>query len=557
MEWLEKYASANPVAYSILLISMVAVVGLGLASLKFRGIGLGVTGVLFAGLIFGHFGFHMEHHTLEFLREFGLILFVFTIGLQIGPGFFASLRDKGLALNGLAAGIVVGGGFLTAIFAKVFAIPFGAAAGLFSGATTNTPSLGAAQQTLIAMKADEAIAGVPALSYAVAYPLAIVGIIVSMILIRLLFRVDVAREVAQFEESQRSDVQQIERANLRVDNSNLDGLRIDEIPGLHETKVTVSRLKRRDEAEVHVANPTSAIHAGDTLLVVGTKPHLESFQRVVGVRSDEDLMEAPGEVTFRRVIVTNRPVLGKSVRQLGFEAKYGVSVTRLRRGAVEMMATSDVQLQFGDALVIVGNAPALQRAATELGNLPKELNETNFIPVFFGIVLGIIAGSLPIALPGLPVPVRLGLAGGPLVLAILLARIGNIGHVVWYMPGNVNYAFRELGIILFLACVGLKAGSQFISTLLSPSGLLWLVCGALITIIPVLVAGIFGRAVLKLNYMTILGLQAGSMTDPPALAFANTIAASHTPAISYASVYPLTMLLRITVAQLLVILLGG
>jgi putative transport protein len=240
MEWLEKYASANPVAYSILLISMVALVGLGLASLKFRGIGLGVTGVLFAGLIFGHFGFHLEHHTLEFLREFGLILFVFTIGLQIGPGFFASLRDKGLALNGLAAGIVVGGGFLTAIFAKVFAIPFGAAAGLFSGATTNTPSLGAAQQTLIAMKADEAIAGVPALSYAVAYPLGIVGIIVSMILVRLLFRVDVAREVAQFEESQRSDVQQIERANLRVDNSNLDGLRIDEIPGLHETKVCVS-----------------------------------------------------------------------------------------------------------------------------------------------------------------------------------------------------------------------------------------------------------------------------------------------------------------------------
>jgi putative transport protein len=299
------------------------------------------------------------------------------------------------------------------------------------------------------------------------------------------------------------------------------------------------------------------IHTGDTLLTVGTAPHLESFQRIVGTRSDEDLMKAPGQVTFKRVIVTNKPVLGKTVRQLGLEAKHGVSVTRLQRGGVEMMATADVRLQFGDVLIIVGDARALEHVADELGNSPKQLGETNFIPVFFGIVLGIIAGSLPIALPGLPVPVRLGLAGGPLVLAILLARVGNIGGLVWYMPGNVNYAFRELGIILFLACVGLKSGSQFVNTLLSPSGLLWLLCGAAITIVPILAAGIFGRAVLKLNYMTILGLQAGSMTDPPALAFANTIAGSHAPAISYAFVYPLTMLLRITTAQVLVILLAG
>ena len=555
MKWLENYATANPVAYSILLISLVAVVGLGLASIKIRGVGLGVTGVLFAGLIFGHFGFHLEHHTMEFLREFGLILFVFTIGLQIGPGFFASLRDQGLVLNSLAAAIVIGGGVLTAIFAKIFGIAFGAAAGLFSGATTNTPSLGAAQQTLIGMNVDEALSGIPALSYAVAYPLGIVGIIVSMILVRVLFRVDVKEEVAQFEKSQRSGGEPIGRLNLRVDNANLDGLRIDAIPGLHETGVTVSRLKRRGESEVRVATGASVIHTGDTLLTVGTAPHLESFQRIVGTRSDEDLMKTPGQVTFKRVIVTNKPVLGKTVRQLGLEAKHGVSVTRLQRGGVEMMATADVRLQFGDVLIIVGDARALEHV--ELGNSPKQLGETNFIPVFFGIVLGIIAGSLPIALPGLPVPVRLGLAGGPLVLAILLARVGNIGGLVWYMPGNVNYAFRELGIILFLACVGLKSGSQFVNTLLSPSGLLWLVCGAAITIVPILAVGIFGRAVLKLNYMTILGLQAGSMTDPPALAFANTIAGSHAPAISYAFVYPLTMLLRITTAQVLVILLAG
>jgi len=406
------------------------------------------------------------------------------------------------------------------------------------------------------LRVDEALSGIPALSYAVAYPLGIVGIIVSMVLVRVLFRIDVKEEVAQFEKSQRGGGQPIERLNLRIDNPNLDGLRIDAIPGLHETGVTVSRLKPRGESEAHVATGASVIHTGDTMLAVGTAPHLESFQRIVGARSDEDLMKAPGQVTFKRVVVTNRPVLGKTVRQLGFEEKFGVSVTRLQRGGVEVMATSDVRLQFGDVLIIVGDALSLDPVADELGNSPKQLNETNFIPLFFGIVLGIIAGSLPIALPGLPVPVRLGLAGGPLVLAILLARVGNIGRLVWYMPGNVNYAFRELGIILFLACVGLKAGSQFVSTLLSPSGPLWLVCGAAITIVPILAAGIFGRAVLKLNYMTILGLQAGSMTDPPALAFANTIAGSHAPSISYASVYPLTMLLRITVAQVLVIVLG-
>ena len=480
MKWLENYATANPVAYSILLISLVAVVGLGFASIKIRGMGLGVTGVLFAGLIFGHFGFHLEHHTLEFLREFGLILFVFTIGLQIGPGFFASLRDQGLVLNALAAAIVIGGGVLTMILANIFGIAFGAAAGLFSGATTNTPSLGAAQQTLLGMNVDEALSGVPAFAYAVAYPLGIVGIIVSMILVRVFFRIDVKEELGKFEKSQGTGSQPIERLNLRVENPNLDGLRIDAIPGLHETGVTVSRLKGRDESEVHVATSASVIHTGDTLLAVGTAPHLESFQRIVGTRSDEDLMKAPGQVTYKRVIVTNKPVLGKSVRQLGFEAKYGVSVTRLRRGGVEMIATADVRLQFGDVLIIVGDARALEEVAAELGNSPKHLAETNFIPMFFGIVLGIVAGSLPIAMPGLPVPVRLGLAGGPLILAILLARVGNIGRVVWYMPGNVNYALRELGIILFLACIGLKSGAQFLNTLLSPSGLLWLVCGAVL-----------------------------------------------------------------------------
>jgi len=557
MGWLDTFAQTSPIGYAILLLSAITVAGLAFASLKIRGIGLGVTGVLFAGLLFGHFGFQINHEVLDFVREFGLILFVFTTGLQIGPGFFASLRSQGLVLNGLAAAIVIGGGLLTGLFAKIFAIPFGAAAGLFSGATTNTPSLGAAQQTLAGINADPALAGLPALSYAVAYPLGIAGIIFGMLFIRALFRIDTAGEAASLEKSSTAGAEPLDRLNLRVENPNLDGIRIDALPGLRETKVVISRLKRAGQTDVEPASPDSIIHIGDTLLAVGKPSSLESFQRIIGSRSDENLMDAPGPVKFMRVIVTHKSVLGKTLGQIGATATYGVSITRLRRGGVEMSPDGAVRLQFGDVLNIVGGEQGLQQVAKLMGNSPKELNDTNFIPVFLGIALGIVAGSLPIALPGLPVPVRLGLAGGPLVLAILLSRVGNIGRLVWYMPGNVNFAFRELGIILFLACVGLKAGSQFVSTLLSHDGLLWLLCGAAITVIPICVVGIFARAILKLNYMTIMGVLSGSMTDPPALAFANTIAGSQSPAIAYASVYPLTMLLRITAAQILVIVLGG
>ena len=332
---------------------------------------------------------------------------------------------------------------------------------------------------------------------------------------------------------------------------------IGSIPGLRETNIVISRIRVKDSDEVHVATDDVVVQVGDTLLAVGTPTQLENFRVIVGEESSLDLMETPGEILFRRIVVTRKTALGKSLSQLALHTAYGVVVTRVQRADLEMAANPDTKLQFGDTLNVVGDKQGLHQAAKLLGNSPKDLGHTNFLPVFAGIALGVIAGMIPVALPGLPVPVKLGLAGGPLVLAIILSRIGRIGNVLWYMPAGANLALREMGIVLFLACVGLKSGSKFLDTLLSQSGAVWLVAGFVITLLPILIVGIVARKWLKMNYITLTGLVAGSMTDPPALAFAHTLTKSDGPSISYASVYPLTMLLRILCAQVLVLLLAG
>jgi putative transport protein len=549
-------STTQPVAYAVLVLSLIAVAGLALGSLKVRGIGLGTAGVLFAGIAFGHFGFEIDHTILEFVREFGLILFVFTIGLQLGPGFFASLRQEGLRLNLLAAAIVVGGA-LTAVGAGwLLKIDGAALLGIFSGATTNTPSLGAAQQTMTTLGTIAAErAALPALAYAVSYPVGIVGIIGTLLMLRFIFRIDAEREAEQFFAERQRGSQPLKRMNLLVENANLDGLPIAEVPSLRETGVTISRIRRRGEKIVQAAAGETVLHVGDTILVVGTRDNMHRFQLVVGREAEADLMKAPGEVTFRRVVVTHAGVLGKSIGELGLDHLYGVAVTRLTRAGLEMTAVADLRLQFGDRLQVVGDEESLGKVAVVLGNSVKALDETHFIPIFLGIALGVLAGLTPFRIPGLPVPVRLGIAGGPLVLAILLGRLGRIGRLVWHMPANANLAFRELGITLFLACVGLKAGVHFFAMVFSASGLVWLLAALLVTTVPLLVVGLLARGLLQLNYMTICGLIAGSMTDPPALAFAGAISKSDAPAVAYATVYPLSMLLRITAAQALVFVL--
>ena len=553
-------AETQPVAWAVLVLSAVAVAGLALSSLKVRGIGPGIAAVLFAGIAAGHFGIRIEPEILEFVREFGLVLFVFTIGLQLGPGFFASLKNNGARLNALAAAVVALGVALTVLLVAATGMNPFAGVGLFTGATTNTPALGAAQQTVAIIAqgntaaAEANRAALPALAYAVGYPAGIFGIIAAMLALGKIFRIDPAKEAAEFDAARKKGTEPLVRMNLVVENPNLDGLPIGEIPGRREIEVMVSRIKHTSRDSVELATEQTTIHTGDRILAIGTAKHLDAFRLIVGRKSGMDLMHMPGRVAFRRVVATRKEVLGKTIAELGLDSLYGVTITRVLRGDVEVTAAPELRLRFGDFLHVVGDEEHIAKAAAVLGNSLRALNQTNFIPIFLGILLGVLAGMVPFAFPGLPVPVRLGLAGGPLVLAILLSRIRQIGSVVWFMPATANTAIREMGIILFLACVGLKAGENFVPAILGGDGLLWLGCACAITTVPLLAVGIFARAVLKTNFIDLCGLLSGSMTDPPALAFANSVAKSDSPSVAYATVYPLAMLLRILSAQLLVLL---
>ena len=556
MSWFASLSTSHTVAHAVLVLCLIAVAGLVLGRARARGIGLGTAGVLFAGIGFGHVGLAIDPSISEFVREFGLILFVFTIGLELGPSFFASLRKEGLRLNAMAAVIVALGALGAALATLLTPIENRAALGLFSGATTNTPSLGAASQALASLgPAPPAQAALPALAYAVGYPVGIVGIIGSLLFLRLIFRIDPVIEAEKLRVEHARGLEPLERVTLRVEKPNLDGVRLDDVHELRNLRVVVSRIRRAGEVEVHAAVGTTTLRLGDTILAVGRRRDLERAALMVGRSVDVDLMTSTVEVTFRRLVVTRSEVLGESVAELGLDHRFGVTVTRVERAGVEMTGVEHLRLKFGDRLQVVGAEDSLAKVEVVVGNSVKALDETHFIPMFLGIALGVLAGLAPLRFPGLPVPVRLGLAGGPLVVAILLGRVGRVGPLVWHIPANANRAFRELGITLFLACVGLKAGSSFFATVLSTSGLLWLGAAAVIAIVPLLVIGVLARVVLRMNYVTITGLLAGSMTDPPALAFANAICKSEAPSVAYATVYPLTMLLRIVVVQALALLL--
>jgi putative transport protein len=554
-QWLKALAEAQPVAHAVLALCVAGVAGLALGSVRVQGIGLGTAGILFAGIVLGHFGVVVDHQILDFVREFGLILFVFTIGLQLGPGFFASLRKDGLRLNVLAAVVVLSGVGLAWGFGELLGVARAARLGIFSGATTNTPSLGAGQQALRMFGVTGAERDLPALAYAVAYPVGIAGIIGTLLLVKLWFRINPEEEAAQHAAERKAGVAPLKRRNLDVVNPNLEGIPLGEVPGRRELRVAVSRIRKAGAEEVLAATDDTVLGLGDTILVVGTERDLDQFQRVVGVRSTADLMRAPGRVGYERLVVTNKAALGRTIDELGLDVRFGAGVTRVTRADVEMAAVPDLRLQFGDQLQVVGDAEALKAAALELGNSVKELNATHFIPIFLGIALGVAAGLIPMHLPGMPVPVRLGMAGGPLLLAIILARVGRIGPVIWHMPVNANLAVRELGISLFLACVGIKAGGRFMETVFTRDGLIWLAAAALVAVVPLVVVAFYARAKLRMNYMTLSGLMSGSMTDPPALAFASGISKSDAPTLAYATVYPLTMILRILGAQMLAMVL--
>jgi putative transport protein len=480
-------------------------------------------------------------------------LFVFTVGLQLGPGFFNSLKKDGLKLNALAVLIVLSGAVLAFVFGNyLLGWKAGELAGIFSGATTNTPSLGAAQQAMGgAGNADSASRA--AMAYAVAYPFGVLGIILVIILIRAIFRIDPGRELAELKQLRSQGVHEPRRASLLVENPNLEGVAIRAIPGLGDDGVVVSRIRRKDEKEVNIARPDTLLHVGDVILAVGSPEQLERATLGVGRRVDEDLRRAPGNIVAKRVIVTHKDVIGKTIADTRVSERFGVTVSRVSRQDMVLTAMPDLRLQFGDMLNLVGEDAAIGQAEKVLGNSVHQLNETSFASIFIGITVGLLFGLYPWNLPGMPVPLRLGLAGGPLIIAILMGRLGRVGPLVIHMPINANTAFRELGIIFFLACVGLGAGGKFVETAFSATGLQWMAMGAAVTVIPLLIAGFIGRKVMKLNYLTLSGVLAGSMTDPPALAFSTKLTNSDYPSLAYANVYPLTMLMRILVAQIAVL----
>lgn len=547
----------SDIALTVSLLALVAVLGLWIGNWRVYGVGLGIGGVLFGGIIVGHFAqtyaLDLNGDMLHFIQEFGLILFVYTIGIQVGPGFFSSLRVSGLRLNGFAVLMVVLSGVVTALIHKLFGVPLPVILGVFSGAVTNTPALGAGQQILTDLGSDPALVDKMGMGYAMAYPFGICGILLVMWLLRLIFRISVDAEARDFDAKNGLKHELLQTMNISVRNPNLAGMPIHSIPIINSDEIVCSRLKRGEHLMVPL--PDTVLELGDLIHLVGQKQDLENARLVIGDQVDTSLSTRGTALQVSRVVVTNEKVLGKKIRDLNLKQKYDVVISRLNRSGVELVASSNASLQFGDILNLVGRPESIDRVADIVGNAQQKLQQVQMLPVFIGIGLGVLLGSIPLFIPGFPAALKLGLAGGPLVVALILGRIGSIGKLYWFMPPSANLALRELGIVLFLSVVGLKSGGNFVDTLLNGDGLSWIGYGILITAIPLLTAGILARAMAKMNYLTICGMLAGSMTDPPALAFANGLhPTSGAAALSYATVYPLAMFLRIISPQLLAVI---
>lgn len=548
----------SEVALTTTLLALVAVIGLWLGNFQLKGIGMGIGGVLFGGLFVGHFvqlnGIKLDLHTLHFVQEFGLILFVYTIGIQVGPGFFASLRSTGLRLNGFAALLVLLGCIVAAVLHKVLDVPLPVILGVFSGAVTNTPSLGAGQQILTELGLPAASLSNMGMAYAVAYPFGICGILLSMWLIRIGFRVNINQEALDFDKQSGLSREGLATMNVALRNVNLVGLELSSVPVLAESKVICSRLKRGDT--ILVPRPQTVLQMGDLMHLVGEKDGLRAAQLLIGEEVQTSLSTRDTELRVERIIVTNNKVLGKRLSDLATSETYEVVISRLNRAGIELVPNPETTLQFGDILNLVGMPDAIEAVAGLMGNAKHKLIQVHMLPVFIGIGLGVLLGSIPFYLPGVPAALKLGLAGGPLVVALIVSRIGSIGTLHWFMPPSANLALRELGIVLFLSVVGLKSGGQFLETLVQGPGLSWMAYGMLITLIPLLIVGVLARAAGQVNYLSLCGLLAGSMTDPPALAFANAMhPTSGAASLTYATVYPLVMCLRIIAPQLLALLL--
>lgn len=549
---------AGSAAAGLATISLAVALGLGLGAIRVRGIRLGVSGVLFSSLLFGQLGLAVDAKILEFLRDFALIIFVYAIGLQVGPGFVASLRSEGLRLNILSLLVIFLGAAMTAGIVRAVHLPRVATSGLYAGAFTTTPGLAAGQESLrhtLAATPDQATAAVGAasLAYTVAYPLGILGPILVIAALRRIFGVQMEKERADLATLEQSKRPPIESLDLEVTQESHAGKMLKEHPQLRLLGITFSRLLRDKTVTVPTGN--TVIQIGDVFRAVGSRSNLMELVEAMGRLSNADMGDAGGDVRRMELIVTRTKVLRRPLRELDLIRRAGVTLARVNRSGIELRPTASLRLQFGDRVTAVGPEEGLKMLETELGNSPETLNRPQLIPIFLGIVLGVFIGSIPLAVPGLNLKLRIGLAGGPMLAAILLSQFGNLGSVVWYMPAAANQLFRDFGLAVFLACVGMQAGNQFLHRL-AHGGLQFVVWGALVTVAPVLLVGMFARRVLKMNFLTLSGWVAGAMTSSPALLFADELSASDAPAVAYAAVAPLGILAPILCAQLLVVVMA-
>lgn len=552
MELIELFSPGNDptIASTLVLYSFVIAAGIFLGKMKIFGVSLGVTFVLFVGILMGHLGYTVDEHVLKFVREFGLILFIFAIGLQVGPGFFSSFKKGGVTLNMLAVIAI-----LINVLIVILVYYFGnvhdksALVGVMSGAVTNTPGLAAAQQAVTQMTNSGAEANVMAQGYAAAYPLGVVGIIMAMFVIRGIFKINPANEIKEIEDESENSMTKPSLLSIRVTNKLVDGRTLVQLHAVLSSDFVVSRLMSAD-GKVVIPVSSTVVHEGDVLLIVCPTQDIDRFRTVLGPEVEMDWESTQTPVVSRRILITKSEYNGVSLGSLRLHNAYQLNCTRVNRAGVDLLASPGLRLQMGDRITVVGDINDIERLAHRLGNSMKRLNQPNLITIFVGIIFGIILGSINIGFG-----MKLGLAGGPLVVAILLSRFGYRFKLVTYTSSSASMMLRELGICLFLASVGISAGKGFAAAVFNQTGMWWVIWGFVITVVPLLIVGFIGRYKYNLNYLTIMGLFSGGYTDPPALAYAGNSTQNDSPAVAYSTVYPLTMFLRVVAAQALVLML--
>lgn len=533
----------SPGILNLLGIALTIVLGLTLGRLQLGQISIGVAGVLFAGIFLSQIGLKVSPEVLEFVRDFGLIIFVFTIGVQVGPRFFDNLRQNGLKLNLLAVSIILLGIALAFAAYHFGGFPTGSTVGVLAGAVTNTASLGAAQEIL---HSNVAAVNLSTIAYAVAYPMGIMGNIFAMIILKSLKKIDIARERQTYEEENSSPIIAV---NILIENKDLAGREIGKIRDFSRSPIIFSRILHGKQ--VALVHTHTILHTGDVIRAIGPKKNIDRLCAFLGSESSTRLENIPSDFAVRRMVITNRKAVGKTIQELKLRQSFRVTATRISHDNFELPATNQTILYYGDSIVVIGELEDIEKFAKFIGDSPEALNHPFILPVFVGMFLGILVGQIPIQVPGLPAPVKIGLAGGPLVVSILASRLGRFGNVIWYMPVHTNLLMRKFGICLFLACVGLKSGASFIQTVLTFQGLTWFLWGTAITMAPLILVGAYALFKMKLNYLTVCGLMAGSVTGPTALLFATGLARSNAQTVAYSTVYPVVIILRVVSIQIL------